>query len=79
MLGLREFRVTGKDWAKADQVIEGNLEAAELARWLLAQDGMPLAFSSAEPESVIAVQNKYGSQRAAQALESFFADVAGRE
>lgn len=60
----------------AADVIEGRLDAATLAAWLMAQDGVPLAYSSADPAQVKAVQETYGRERSADALESFFADVA---
>lgn len=60
----------------AADVIEGRLEAATLAAWLMEQDGVPLAYSSADPAQVKAVQETYGRERSADALESFFADVA---
>lgn len=60
----------------ARDVIEGTLTADALADWLMAQDGVPLAYSSADPEQVRAVQETYGRERSADALESFFAAVA---
>jgi len=60
----------------AGAVIEGQLGAEELADWLLAQNGLPLAYSSADPEAVAAIQARYGRARSAQALEGFFAQVA---
>jgi uncharacterized protein YgbK (DUF1537 family) len=60
----------------AADVIEGRLTAAEVAEWLLAQDGLPLAYSSADPEAVKAVQARFGRARASEALERFVADVA---
>lgn len=60
----------------AADVIEGRLTAGNMAEWLLAQQGVPLAYSSADPEVVRAVQDAYGRERSATALEAFFADVA---
>jgi 3-dehydrotetronate 4-kinase len=60
----------------AADVIEERLTAKEMAGWLLAQDGLPLAYSSADPADVRAVQQTYGRERSAAALEGFFADVA---
>ncbi|MEL7115932.1 MAG: nucleotide-binding domain containing protein, partial [Pseudomonadota bacterium] len=60
----------------AADVIEGNLTAAELADWLLAQDGLPLAYSSADPDVVKEVQATYGIDQSAKALERLFADTA---
>ncbi|WP_299624619.1 3-oxo-tetronate kinase [uncultured Tateyamaria sp.] len=60
----------------AADVIEGRLHASDMASWLLAQEGLPLAYSSADPAVVRAVQDTYGRERSADALEGFFADVA---
>lgn len=60
----------------AADVIEGRLSALDMAEWLLSQDGLPLAFSSADPEVVKQVQTTFGREKSATALEDFFADVA---
>jgi uncharacterized protein YgbK (DUF1537 family) len=61
----------------APDVIEGRLQAREIAEWLLtAEGGVPLAYSSADPEAVARVQAEYGRERSAAALEAFFAEVA---
>lgn len=60
----------------AEDVIEGGLTPAEIADWLMSSDGLPLAYSSADPRVVRAVQEKYGPERAASAIESFFAETA---
>jgi uncharacterized protein YgbK (DUF1537 family) len=57
-------------------VIEGRLSAAEIADWLLAAGGLPLAYSSADPAEVARVQERYGRETSAAALEGFFAEVA---
>ncbi|MDD9979410.1 MAG: four-carbon acid sugar kinase family protein, partial [Boseongicola sp.] len=60
----------------AEDVIEGRQTSEKTADWLLQQDGLPLAYSSADPEVVKGVQEKFGRETAASALEEFFADVA---
>ncbi len=60
----------------AADVIEGRLSSEEMAAWLIAQDGLPLAYSSADPEAVKAVQAEFGAARAAAAIETFFAETA---
>jgi uncharacterized protein YgbK (DUF1537 family) len=62
----------------AEDVIEGRLTAAEIAAWILAQTGLPLAYSSADPVEVARVQGRFGSETAATAIEAFFAEVARR-
>ncbi len=61
---------------EAAQVIENQLSAATLSDWLLSQPGLPLAYSSADPDIVRQVQQQFGRQHAAEKLEAFFADVA---
>lgn len=60
----------------AADVIEGRLAPQEVADWLLGADGVPLAYSSADPEAVIHVQNTFGRDRSSEALETFFSEVA---
>ncbi|QUJ76616.1 four-carbon acid sugar kinase family protein [Sulfitobacter albidus] len=60
----------------AADVIEGRLSAEEIADWLIAAEGVPLAYSSADPQAVAQVQETFGGARASEALEAFFADVA---
>lgn len=60
----------------AADVIEGRLTAESVAEWLVNADGVPLAFSSADPAVVADVQATYGREKSAEALESFFASVA---
>ena len=60
----------------AADVIEGRLKASDIVDWLLAADGIPLAYSSADPAEVAKVQEQYGRDRSSNALETFFAEVA---
>lgn len=60
----------------AADVIQGHLTAQDVADWLLSQDGLPLAYSSADPEIVKGIQAQFGREKAAYALESFFAETA---
>ena len=60
----------------AADVIEGRLDAQDIANWLLAADGIPLAYSSADPAQVTQIQEQYGRDRSSEALETFFAHVA---
>ncbi|MBA4204735.1 3-oxo-tetronate kinase [Pannonibacter phragmitetus] len=60
----------------ADKVIAGDLTAQTVADWCLAQEGLPLAYSSADPARVRAVQERHGKDKAAAALEGFFAELA---
>ena len=60
----------------APEVAEGTMTPDRAAAWLLAQPGLPLAYSSADPEGVAQVQEKFGREASAQLLENFFAHVA---
>lgn len=60
----------------ADAVIGGALTPGAVAAWALAQNGAPLAYSSADPDIVAAVQVRHGRERSAAALEGFFAELA---
>ena len=60
----------------AEDVIEGRLTPADMTDWLMAQDGLPLAYSSADPAVVTQVQERFGREKSAEALEGFFAATA---
>ncbi|MEO1640224.1 MAG: 3-oxo-tetronate kinase [Pseudomonadota bacterium] len=60
----------------AEDIIEGRLTPDEILDWALNAGDLPLAYSSADPSVVTAVQEKYGRERAADAIEQFFADLA---
>lgn len=60
----------------AADVIEGRLTPEMMAERLLGADTLPLAYSSADPDVVAAVQATFGRDRAAAALEGFFARTA---
>jgi len=61
---------------KAEEVIEGHLLPAAVTQWVLEAEGVPVAYSSADPDAVKAVQEKYGLEASASALEGFFAETA---
>ena len=61
---------------EAAAVIEGRLAPDDVAQWLLTADGLPLAYSSADPKAVAAAQEQFGRETSANALEAFFAEVA---
>jgi uncharacterized protein YgbK (DUF1537 family) len=60
----------------AADVMSGAMTADKAAAWALAADGLPLIYSSADPDVIRAVQAEYGREASANALEGFFADVA---
>lgn len=60
----------------ADAVMSGALDAAQVAAWVLAQEGLPLAYSSADPAEVARAQQRHGTAAVAHRLEALFAEVA---
>lgn len=61
-----------------DAVMAGRTSAEEVADWLLAQDGVPLAYSSADPADVRAAQKRHGTAALAAAFDALFAETARR-
>ena len=60
----------------AADVIEGRLTPQAVADFLINAEGVPLAYSSADPAVVKEVQARFGREKSAEALETFFAEVA---
>lgn len=60
----------------ADALFAGQTTAKDACDWALETDGLPLIYSSAEPQVVKAAQDKYGKDESAAAFEDFFAQVA---
>ncbi len=60
----------------AAAVIAGQMDAASVTAWLLDSDGIPLAYSSADPTIVAGIQDRFGRDKSANALEAFFAKIA---
>jgi uncharacterized protein YgbK (DUF1537 family) len=63
---------------EVDAVVDGTADPIEYADWVIAQQqqGVPLVFSSAEPEAVAAAQERHGKERVATAVEGFFGELA---
>lgn len=60
----------------AKAAMAGEVTAAALAGWALAQDGLPLIYTSADPAEVRAAQERYGRDAVASAIEALFAETA---
>ncbi len=61
----------------AADVIDGRITPDALSRWVMDHtDRVPLVYSSADPDTVAAVQDTYGREKASAALEGFFAALA---
>lgn len=61
----------------ADALMSGELHVAQAVSWVMEHtDAMPLVYSSADPETVKAAQEKYGAAELAGRIEDFFAGTA---
>lgn len=60
----------------ATEVMSGGLTAATLADWVMAQDGAPLVYSSADPDIVAQAQDTYGREVIAERIEALFSSLA---
>ena len=56
-------------------IIEGRVQAEDMAKWLLAQEGLLLLYTSAEPTDVAETQAAFGRERTSRCLEQFFAET----
>ena len=54
--------------------------AHELAEWVLGQESVlaPLVFATASTDALAAIQQQYGAQKARQAVETLFSQLAAR-
>lgn len=54
--------------------------ARELAEWVLGQESelAPLVFATASTDSLAAIQQKYGAQKASHAVEALFSQLAAQ-
>lgn len=63
----------------ADDVMAGSIDSSRALEWALQHvDGLPLIYSSADPEVVQAAQQRHGRQQVAAALEQFMGETARR-
>lgn len=60
----------------ASDVINGVMTPDRAATWAVNEIGLPLIYSSADPDVVRAVQSEFGREASAEALENFFAATA---
>ena len=57
-------------------VMTGKVTSDTLCAWLVEQQGTPLVYSSADPAAVKLIQEKYGRDESANAIENLFSEVA---
>ncbi|MEM0977757.1 MAG: 3-oxo-tetronate kinase [Pseudomonadota bacterium] len=60
----------------AEEAVSGAVMATDLVPWVMAQDGAPMIFSSADPDVVKSAQETFGRDVAASAIETLFAETA---
>ncbi|NSX53266.1 3-oxo-tetronate kinase [Parasulfitobacter algicola] len=60
----------------AQAIMSDTLNAADLANWAKAQDGLPLIYSSADPKAVRTAQDQYGGDELAHRFETLFGQIA---
>ncbi len=57
-------------------IAQGRMDVDEAIRWALAQEGVPLIYSSADPKDVLAAQKSLGQEKAGEIVEQFLAKTA---
>jgi uncharacterized protein YgbK (DUF1537 family) len=57
-------------------IAQGRITVDEALRWALAQEGVPLIYSSADPKDVLAAQDSLGQEKAGEIVEQFLAKTA---
>ncbi len=60
----------------AEAVLSGTQTPQSAADWVMSRSGIPVVYSSAEPEIVREVQSRHGLEASAEALETFFGQTA---
>lgn len=60
----------------AEDIIAQRVTPQAVLDWALDAGGLPLVYSSADPQMVKDVQVRFGREKAANAIEGFFADLA---
>jgi len=60
------------------RVLNGEQTPGELVSRLLGADGIPVAYSSGDPDEVRRIQREHGREATAAALDGFFAETARR-
>jgi uncharacterized protein YgbK (DUF1537 family) len=68
--GAPQLRVSASD------ILEGFQTATTALDWALKQAGLPLIYTSDEPQHVSLEQSRFGKERSAKAIEGFFGKLA---
>lgn len=61
---------------KAADIINLQMSPADVIDWLKGKPGLPLVYSSADPDVVKQVQAQFGTDKSAHVLEQFFSQIA---
>lgn len=61
---------------RPDALMSGEISVAVAANWAVAQSGLPIVYSDAEPDVVAAAQRRYGREAVAGRIEAFFGQLA---
>jgi len=59
-----------------DPVMDGTLTADALVAFAMEEDGLPLIYSSDDPDAVAAAQTRHGGSAVSEALEGLFGALA---
>lgn len=57
-------------------LIEGTETVEDVLDWVLAQTGLPMVYTSDDPAEIAAIQQQFGTDRSALAVEGFFTGLA---
>jgi len=61
-----------------EQILDQSVSATDAVDWALAQQALPLIYTSDSPAAVAEVQARHGGDKAAAAVEQFFSEVAAQ-
>ncbi|MEM9032807.1 MAG: 3-oxo-tetronate kinase [Pseudomonadota bacterium] len=61
---------------RAEDIIEKRIMPQEILEWAIGAGDVPMVYSSADPDAVLAVQERFGRDVAANAVEAFFSELA---
>jgi uncharacterized protein YgbK (DUF1537 family) len=61
-----------------EKVLDGEQSPEAVAQWLFDQGGLPLAYSSTDPQEVKRIQDTFGREASATTFENFFGETAKR-
>lgn len=76
----QQIKVFARDYPtmelSADEIFRGIHTPMSVGDWVLAQDKSPLVYTSADPSTVLAAQQKFGREKIASKIEQLFGQLA---